>query len=320
MDLRTLAPGEKITQEGFYAIDIDRHHNQPCDGPSVTSGVLRAMELQTPADVWAFHKLNPNRYQRPDTDALRMGRAMAAFIEFGIAGLERIFLLLPEDRPNRPTLAQRRAYEAGTATPAAIRSVEFWEDVANDPRIVIKPDELDLIAAMADVLGNDPAAVAVMSGVPEITMAVKHERTGLWILSRPDTVSLDGMVSDYKRISPGGKPFSARMVDQNITGYAIDMQMALAADTFAALTGSRPNVVGIVAQSSYPPYSVILREIDAEDLAIASFRNERSITRFSECLASGNWPGPGETVGRYQRPDWQRDMLIEQMQIAGVAP
>ena len=68
------------------------------------------------------------------------------------------------------------------------------------------------------------------------------------------------------------------------------------------------------------PHHVILREIAEEDLRIAQFRNRRAIDRFHECLTSGHWPGPGEDVGVYQRPDWQRTMLIEQMQIAGTSP
>ena len=44
-EIRTLADDEQITEPGFYAISLDRHHSQPCDGPSVTSGVLRKMEL-----------------------------------------------------------------------------------------------------------------------------------------------------------------------------------------------------------------------------------------------------------------------------------
>ena len=70
----TLKDDEKIAEPGFYAISLDRHHNQPCDGPSVTSGVLRAMELQTPADVWAFSRLNPDRFEKEQTTALPIGR------------------------------------------------------------------------------------------------------------------------------------------------------------------------------------------------------------------------------------------------------
>ena len=50
-EIRTLAPGEKITEPGFYRIDLDVHHSQCCDGFSVTSGVLRNIHLKTPGEV-----------------------------------------------------------------------------------------------------------------------------------------------------------------------------------------------------------------------------------------------------------------------------
>ncbi len=318
--IRTLGPDEKITEPGFWQISMDRHHGQPCDGPSVTSGVLRKMELMTPADVWAFHLLNPDRWPSQDRPALRLGRAMAAYVEGGVEAVQAAFLLLPDDKPRRPTDAQIAAYNAGRASDAGRISVEFWRMVEQDPRDPITAEDFATITDMGKVLAADPAAAAVMSGEPEITMAWQDEQTGLWVLSRPDTVSFDGALSDYKKINTQGRPFSHRVVDNRITEHGYDMQMALAAEAFERLTGEWPSSVGIVAQWDQPPHHVILREIVEEDLRLAQFRNRRALNRFAECLASGHWPGPGEDTAAYQRPEWQREMLLQQMQTAGVAP
>jgi hypothetical protein len=318
--IRDISDNERITEPGFYRISLDRHHNQPCAGPSVTSGVLRKMELWTPADVWAFHALNPYRWPSEDRPALRLGRAMAAFVEGGRNAVLRDFLLLPDDRPRKPTPAQLAAYDDCRASEAAMASVEFWRQVEEDPRDPISSAELEVIEDMGAVLAADPAAAAVMGGEPEITMAWQDEATGLWVLSRPDTVNFDGTMCDYKRISSQGKPFTHRLVDARITDHGYDQQMALAAESFQRLTGQWPGAVGIVAQWDQPPHHVILREISEEDLRIAAWRNRRALNRFAECLASGHWPGPGADTGAYQRPDWQRDMLIHQMQTEGVSP
>jgi hypothetical protein len=318
--LTLLRPDDKITAPGFYRIPLSRHHGQPCDGVSVTSGILRAMELQTPADVWAFHQLNPNRWERKETDALRLGVAMALYVEGGVEAVLGGFKVHPEDKPRKPTAAQIKAYDEGRFTEASQISVEYWRAVDAEPDDYLTASEFDLICTMGKVLEKDPAAAAVMGGEPEITMAVRDDRTGLWLLSRPDTVSFDGAVCDYKKMAPGGKPFSYRLVDQRITDHAYDMQIGFAAGVFEALTGEWPGVAGIVAQSDVAPHHVILREIAEEDLRIGQFRNRRAIDRFAECLASGEWPGPGADVGAYQRPDWQRKMLLEEMNISGVAP
>lgn len=320
-DIRTLAEGELISEPGFYAIPLEQHHNQPCDGPSVTSGVLRKMELETPADVWAFSKLNKQRWEdEPMTPALRMGVAMALYVEGGKKAVLGKFNVHPDDKPRKPTLAQSKAYDDGKASEAATKSVEYWRKVDASPSAYLTPAELELICNMGKVLEQDPAASAVMDGIPEVTMAWKDERTGLWLLSRPDTVSFDGSMSDYKKMNTSGKPFNYRLVDHRITDHGYHQQMAFAAYVFECLTGIWPQSVGIVAQVDKPPHSIILREIGEEELRIGHFQNMRAVTRFAECLESGIWPGPGDDVGAYRMPEWLRERLVEEMQVAGKAP
>ena len=188
-----------------------------------------------------------------------------------------------------------------------------------DPRDLLTDSEQKMIEDMGKVLVQDPAACAIMGGLPEITMAWQDEQTGLWLLSRPDTVSFDGSVSDYKKMNTQGKPFTPGLVDRRITENGYDMQMAFACEGFEALTEEWPTIVGIVAQLDKAPHHVILREISEDDLRIGQFRNRRAITRFHECLTSGHWPGPGENVGAYHRPDWQREMLTAEMTTAYAA-
>ncbi|MGC0225176.1 PD-(D/E)XK nuclease-like domain-containing protein [Pseudooceanicola nitratireducens] len=393
-EIRTLQPDEHITEPGFYRMPLDRHHSQPCmskedwnalscgvlppiTSVSVTSGVLRKIELSTPADVWAFHLLNQNRWERPETAALRMGRAIAAHLEGGMEEVGKFFHVLERDRPNRPTDKQMEdyankgasnlsdfcligedaprkptakqiaAYDEGAATEAAKASVEFWRKVEADgrtpvtrreadqiialkkrveywrkveadPRTPLTDAEIKLIEDMAKAFHADPVAAAMMGGIPEVTMAWQDEQTGLWCLSRPDTVSFDGVVSDYKKMATRGSPFNHRLVDSRITQHGYDMQMGFAVEGMERLVQQTPDAV-IVAQWDQPPYHVIPREIEAEDIGFGKFRNRRALTLFSECYGTGNWFGPGEDMASYQRPDWQREMLIDQMAIANAS-
>lgn len=318
--IRDLADDEKVTAPGFYRISLERHHGQPCDGPSVTSGVLRKMELETPADVWAFSLLNPNRWPSEDRPALRLGRAMAAYVEGGEEAVLQDFLLLPEDKPRRPTAQQIAAYDKGEATEAGQLSVEFWRGVDEDPRDEISAADFDLICQMGKVLAADPAASAVMGGEPEITMAWQDEETGLWLLSRPDNVAFDGTLADFKKVNTQGRPFNYRVVDRRITEHGYGMQMAFAAEVYERLTGEWPSSVGLVFQWDKPPHHVILREIAEDDLKMDQWRNRRAIRNFAHCLETGHWWGPGEDVGVYQRPTWERDQILSEMQTAGEAP
>lgn len=318
--IRHLKPHEKITEPGFYAMPLSRHHNQPCDGVSVTSGILRAMDLQTPADVWAFHALNPERWERKETEALRLGVAMALYVEGGPHRVLDGFKIHPEDKPRRPTKAQTIAYDEGRASEAALASVDYWSAVDAEPFDYLDQAEFDLICVMGAVLDRDPAATAVMSGIPEVTMAWQDERTGIWVLSRPDTISLDGVVTDYKRIAGSGMPFNTRLIDQRIERHGYDMQIALGCEAMERLTGTWPGAAGVIAQAAEAPHHVILRSFDNEDLRIAQWRNRRALDRFHECLTSSHWPGPGEFVGAYQMRKDLRERFLEEMNTAHAAP
>lgn len=319
MQIRVLGLEEKIREPGFYQLPIERHHSQPCDGPSVTSTVLRKLTMGSPADYWAFSALNPDRFERVETRALVTGQAMAAYIEAGEDGLAERFWILPEDKPNRPTAAQIKAIEEGRGTEAGFKSLDFWNRVAKDPRQVLTRDEWELISAMGRVVRTDPAAQATLGGLPEITMAWFDEPSQLWCLSRPDQMSFDGMISDYKKVNTQGRPFTAQACDQKITAYGYDQQMGFAAEGFERLTGESPSAVGLVFQQDEPPYSVILRAVSEEDLQLATFQNAEARALFRQCLDSGHWPGPGEVIGTYRRPDWLREKILETMAKKGVS-
>tara|TARA_R110000851_G_scaffold308778_1_gene467860 strand:- start:6047 stop:7015 length:969 start_codon:yes stop_codon:yes gene_type:complete len=319
-EIRTLAPGEKITEPGFYNIPLDQHHNQPCEGVSVTSGVLRKMHLDSPSKVWATHSLNPNRHERRRTDALRLGSAMAAFVEGGLEALNKEYQTISETAPNRPTYAQMQSIKEGRASPKAKASLAFWKEVDDDGREVIKEHELELMAAMGLALSQDPAAAAVLGGLPEITMAAFDERTQLWLLSRPDNMKFDGAMSDYKKISTQGRPFNNRVCNRRVDDHGYDQQMGFACDVFERITRKWSDQAGLVFQEDAAPYDVILMPIPEEDLKIGVFHNNQAALRFRECLDADHWPGPGEVMLPYHRSEKDRERIIENMQQAGTSP
>ncbi|TNE57819.1 MAG: hypothetical protein EP341_03775 [Sphingomonadales bacterium] len=320
IEIHTLADDELITETGLYRMSLDRHHGQPCDGVSITSGVLRRIEKYSPADAWAFHQLNPDRWEDEDKTALRQGRAMAAYVEGGEEEVLKHFLVLPDDRPRRPTRDQLNAIKEGRASQTAKRSVAFWREIDTDPRDTITEREWSLIKDMGRVLAADPGAQAALSGLPEITMAWKDERTGIWCLARPDTINFDGTVTDYKKISSQGRPFSDQLLNDRIIAGGYDMQLGFGAEGMEQVGIGWPSMAAIVAQWDQRPHHVRLHEIQEEDLRIGQFLNHEALYRFAECLQSGHWPAPGESVGVFRRTDAQREALIERMQIAGKAP
>lgn len=338
-EIRELGDGDQIVEPGFYRLPIERHHAQPCDGFSVTSSVLRTMDLHGPSVVFDRNPaLNPKAKPIRDTDALRLGRVMALLIEVGPAEAARQLKITPPTRhltmremialasegkepafkkPNRPSFRDVQRYVRGDAPPSIMSAVKYWLDLEAFEGDVVKADDWDTIVAMAAVLADDPVATAALGGIPEITMAWRDERTGIWCLSRPDQLSFSGLLSDYKRVSPAGMKFGPTLVDMKVDRFAYDMQMGFADEGFEWLVGARADEVGLVFQSDERPHDVILRAMSEEDLEIGRFRNRMALDQIAECRASGRWPGPGEHVAAYNRRKEDREMYLERMQEAG---
>jgi hypothetical protein len=309
VEIRTLKEGEKITENGFYDIPLSQHHGQPCDGVSVTSGVLRKMELASPADVWAHHQLNPKRKAVRTTHAMHIGGAMAAYIAGGKDELQKQFYCLRKGHPKRPTDAQWVAYLEKRWSPAVIKSCEAWAKVETNDRPALTFEDRATIYEMGEVLRQDPAAMAVMHGLPEVTMAVFDEASQIWLLARPDTVSLTGFSSDYKKIATRGGYFHKGVVDKRITEGGFDMQMGLADICFTKLMGQPLQTAGIIAQWSEYPYHVIPRGFTELELEEGRALNLHHAMEFRKSLDSGYWAGPAEEIGDYQRPDYRRRQI-----------
>lgn len=319
-EIRTLAEGELITEPGFYQIPLEQHHSQPCAGVSVTSGILRKMYLHGPSKVWAYHQLNPDRVEMPRTAALRLGSAMAAFVEGGEDALRAEYQVLPEVRPDRPSKPQLQALKEGRATAKAKASIAFWGEVDRDGRDYVTQQEFELLAAMGLALAKDPAAAAVLGGEPEVTMACFDERTQLWFLARPDNMHFDGTLSDYKKVNTGGRPFDHFFCNRRVEDHGYDMQMGFASHVFEQLTGIWSDQCGLVFQDDEPPHDSILLPLPEEDLRIGQFLNNQAAMRFRECLDANHWPGPGEVITPFHRNKDRREALLEQMQTAGTSP
>jgi hypothetical protein len=317
IQLQDLRPDGKIAIPGFYQIEMDRHHGQPCDGISVTSGVLRRMIQHGPQYTWAFHRLNPDCRDEPDTQPKAFGRAMATALELGIGGLKTLYKAVDEGAPSRPTATQRKAFEAkGYWSKNAQRRVDWWEEFDARPGELITQGQLSLITDMATALLSDEnkeLAQVALGGIPELDMAWKDTKSGLWALSRLDNISGDGVLVDYKTIDPGGEPFDWKLCDRKIDKLGYYQQGAFGATGWRQLTGNDPSAVAILFQSVKWPHACILREIQPHYLRLGQLQNRYAMDRFAECLELDDWPGPGRDVGAYQMAPWLEEKIEREM-------
>ena len=269
MDVRTLQPGEVITENGIYNIHIDRYHHDPnlCDGPSISNSGLRLFE-KCPEAYWHQSPFNPNRVPPEPRHHFTFGRVAHSLVIEG---------KLPEGLLISPFDDFRKA------------AAREWRDshLAEGYEILKKAD-LDIIEAMAERLSQEQMIKdGLLAGQVEKSIIWKDEQTGIWLRSRPDALPFDAVYADYKTaVSADPDDISRDLFDK---GYA--PQMALTAEGVATALGRVLDTFSLVVQEKKAPYTVTIAAVSDEALTWAARLNRQAIDRFAHAIKENDWPG-----------------------------
>lgn len=98
-------------------------------------------------------------------------------------------------------------------------------------------------------------------------------------------------LGDFKTGTSG----AIRAITKAVDEYAYDWQAALSLDIFQAAGEDRCDW-RFVIQENYPPYQTARRWLDTEFIERGRLGYSTALSRYAECLATGNWPSWDDTV------------------------
>jgi len=270
-----LAPGAVITEPGVWSVDIEKYHRQCTAGPSISSSGLRTIWSESPAHYWATSPLNPRRIPQEDKPHFTLGRLAHRLLLEGRADFDKEFVTRPEQWSDWRT-----------------KDARAWRDDAQAAGLtVITTDDLEAVTQMAQSLGVHPLVKAgILDGYVERSLVYRDEATGVWLKSRPDVIpshSFDCV--DLKTC----QSVSTEALRQSLGSYGYQMQAALAGLALKAAAGIEMETFTFVWVEKAPPYCVRITTLTPEDLLRGQMQVEAATRIFAECVATGNWPGPG---------------------------
>ena len=177
------------------------------------------------------------------------------------------------------------------------------KDLVADAReagyIPLKPAEFEQVTLMAEQIRSHELAMSLIEGARHEQSAFRVDTdTGLWLRCRFDSISPDG-ISDYKTtICAEPTEFVRQAVK-----LGFHQQAAWYRDMAQAL-GITDGPFRFIAQEKQPPYlvAVIDLERDTEDLGRRT--NRRAIDIYSQCRATGQWPGYPPIIHTVSAPPW----------------
>lgn len=319
MDIRELPSDGVVREPGAYRVPMDAYHTQRiCPGDSVSSSGLRTIELQSPADYYAYSELNPDREEKDETDALTFGRAAHALL-LGDEVFRDVFIIVPDDAPPRPTKPQILARREGRKrTPSADERFSFWDpfDAAARGKTLVREGDMRQIGKMADALQAHPLVNPLFDGEPEVSLFWQDWKTGIWLKSRPDMLPhMGGIRADLKTTNDA----SLRAVMRDISKRGYHMQAALADVGCEECLGLKIETDVLVFIQKTAPWHVTPVEITANAIHWAKVRLRRAIDTFAACVEAGQWPGYTDGIPQYDIPQWEEEALAAE-QVAGTLP
>lgn len=295
--------GQSITTPGIYRdVPMDVYHGSNlCDAPSVSSSGLRKLMNESPAHYWCESPYNPARIEPKETDALVFGRAAH-------------HLLLGEDDFNTLYIVRPDKWDSWRTD--AAKAWRMDQEAAG--RTVLLPAQLETIRGIARSLASHPLVDAgILNGEIEQTLVWKCKDTGVWLKARPDAIPNDaGDFADLKTTVSVQSADIARAIAEH--GY--HQQAAMIAGGWHALTGQDVASFSFVFVEKAPPYCVRIVTLRDDDLARGERQNFVAVKRFAECMASGEWPGPGGADAEYMAlPEWAQKRIDHQLEATEAA-
>lgn len=230
-------------------------------------------------------------YSRPDTDALKIGRAIhTAILEAHKFNVE--FLCLPDI--DRRTTKGREMYA---------------ELVSQNPnKTILKPDDFNMALDVAiSVRSNAHANYLLEGAMTEVTLDWTHEETGVKCKARVDAYNAElGIVIDVKTTqdaSPSGFP-------RKLFAYGYHLQAAYYLEALRA-NGEDAKHFCFIAVEKDPPYCVSLFRLDDKTIQLSKQENDRLLRLYAECKRTDQWPGYTQGIEDISLPDYATNLMEE---------
>lgn len=296
----TMPLSGKISEPGVYALPIEVYHGQPTVGPSISSSGLRTIWSQSPAHYFVDSALNPKRAPQADRPAFALGRLAHKLLLEGSDGLADEFVTRPEQWSDWRT-----------------KAAQEWRDgMIAAGKTVITEADLAAVTGMAESLARHPLIEAgILDGFVERSLIWKDAKTGVWLKSRPDVVPrASGLFSDLKTTVS----VSDSDLERSLSDYGYHMQAALVGMASEAVLGRPMEEFALVWVEKAPPHCVRVTVLTGEDLDRGRQQLRRAIDQFTECIATGEWPGPGGSrrdAEYLTLPPWAAKRIDERLEV-----
>ena len=313
--------GKQITKPGIYsAIPLELYHAANiCDGPSVSSSMLRKLnpDIGSPKHFYDTWQGNPNRKPEKDASHFVLGRAVHHLM-LGEPFFASLFVKQPDEYE-----AEEKGRKTGELRPWTNNAgvCQRWNaEQAKNGRAIITNAQIEQIKKMSVAISAHPLVKeGILAGYIERSMFWKDKETGLWMKARPDSIPSDS--ADFADLKTTQSTLYADLM-RTLRKFAYYQQAALIRAGCRELIGMDMQSFTFIFAESQSPWDVRDMRLFDEDMKRGDRMNRAMLRVFADCYEKKHWPGPGEgNEGneRLQLSGAAREAIDSRLKLEGLA-
>lgn len=247
-----------------------------------------------------FHAAITSPPRKPTNDKV-IGTLLHALVLQG----KELFVVVPENAPNKPTKIQ---LSAANPSPETLDAIQWWRRfrAENEGREFVSYKTAGNIRSMRDSIMTHPEAKEIIGRASGFEVAAfRKHHTGLLLKGLADCLTTDDndltVVPDVKTCQVGGA--SPYAFSKAIADWGYHRQAAFYKQLFEA------SYFLFIAVEKEPPYACACYLAD-HDIIVAGYReNERDLARIAECEKTGIWPGYSTAIQNISLPEWKKKQI-----------
>lgn len=238
----------------------------------------------SPLKFW-FLNINPERPERVETEAMRIGSAT----HYAILEPEKF----EKEVVCEPELNRRT--KVGKEQAAAFKE-------ANQGKLIIKKSEYDNVRAMQDaVRKSQPMALSTIS---QTELAIFAAIDGVPVKGKIDAVAPGGVLLDLKTTEDASESGFAKSVRK----YRYDVQAGLYSALYSAYLGKKAGPFWFLCVEKKPPFATAMYKLDDEYIIHGIKTFYRWMDIYQRCAQNNHWPDYNNGMkATITMPEWMKD-------------
>jgi len=189
---------------------------------------------------------------------------------------------------------------------------EDWYADLKPGTTVVTPEDYNNIISCLDAVGNHSKLKEYLKdGMRESTAWVKDPATGLTLKFRPDFISKEGYIVDFKTTIDASKDYFERQIlgKGRMSQFYI-LQAAHYCYVAKLLGLDRSNFFMWIAIEKSKPFGIGIHTAEQFEIEYGNLYRHRLTEKYRECLEKNMWPSYPEEATKIQLSKYQEDELM----------